>query len=162
MIRFFYRDELRVGDLIRCLLRLVVKVDISGRYMDEASHLPSSKVFRNGTFSYCRTPRRLDGHRVVVEPPLPQRMRETGASERLQHLDEGLHTSFPSRLSQSLYDGVSERAVRVDGVGLLAADHEREHPLGGMFADPEAEPAPPSVADQVWPPDAYFIQDRQP
>jgi hypothetical protein len=81
VIRFFYRDELRVGYLIRCLLRLVVKVDISGRYVDEASHLPRPKVFRNGTFSYCRAPCRLNGLWVVVEPPFPQCMRETGASE---------------------------------------------------------------------------------
>jgi hypothetical protein len=37
---------------------------------------------------------------------------------------------------------VSKRAVGIDGVRLLATDHEREHALGGTFADPEAEPAP--------------------
>src|SRR5918995_2867315 len=136
VIGFFYRDELRVEDLIRCLLRLVVKVDISGRYMDEASQLPRPKVFGDSTFSYCRAPCRLDGCGVVVEPPFPQGVWETGTGERLQHRDEWLHTPFPSRLGQSLRGGVSKRAIRIDSIRLLAADHQREHPLRRMFADP--------------------------
>lgn len=54
----------------------------------------------------------------------------------------------------------SERAGGVHGVGLLAADHERQHALRRVFADPEAEPASVRGADEVRAFDAERIEDR--
>src|ERR671910_463814 len=143
VVAFFERDEFRSRDLSRRTLRLVVEVDISGRCVDKASDLPRPKIFGDRAFSNCCAPCCLDGSGVVVEPPRPQRVREPGTGERFQRLDERLQATFPSRLGQSLRDGTSKRAVGIDSIRLLAADNERQYALGRMFADPEAEPAPP-------------------
>jgi hypothetical protein len=51
VLEFFERDELRSRDLARRTPRLVVEVDISGPYIDEASDLPRPQVFGDRAFS---------------------------------------------------------------------------------------------------------------
>lgn len=143
VLDFFERNELRSGDLACRTPRLVVEVNIPSPYIDEASYFPRLKVFGDCSFSKCCAPCRLEGYRVVVEPPRPERVWEPGTSERLQRLQERLHTPFPSRFGQSLRNGVREWPIGLYSVWLLAPDHEREHAFGRMFADPKAESAPP-------------------
>jgi ATP-dependent helicase Lhr and Lhr-like helicase len=104
----------------------------------------------------------LQAHRGTVAPAEPtagpgrevlDALHRHGA---LFHSDlQTLTYSRPADVEEGLWDGVARGLISADGfnavrslltrvgpaIGLLAADHERVHAFGRVFADPEAEPA---------------------
>ena len=94
-----------------------------------------------------------DSRAVLGEIARPEVVRKARPPVPLERLDEG-NGSLPPRLVEHTADDAGEGAVGIDRVRLLPAGDERQHAIGGVLADPEAEPSAVRRAGEVRPLDS--------
>ncbi len=124
----------------------------------EAAHVPLSEAITNRPLSHRGAPRSSHRRGVAGE------VRGTdvigiASDDGLEGTDERFDALL-LRCGQGLANHAGEGTTRVDGVRVLADDHERVRAAGRVFADPEAEPPAPGDTDEVRSLDIQLVENR--